>query len=55
MITADINKFDIEPGTFDRIISIEMFEHMKNYEELLHRVSRWLKLDGINTDIPHHF
>ena len=32
---------------FDRVISVEMFEHMKNYEELLRRVSSWLKDDGI--------
>lgn len=31
---------------FDRVVSVEMFEHMKNYEELLDRVSRWLKPEG---------
>jgi len=31
---------------FDRVISIEMFEHMKNYEKLLHKVSTWLKPGG---------
>ena len=45
VITANINDFD--PGkSFDRVISIEMFEHMRNYRELLKRVSSWLKQDG---------
>ena len=30
VITADMNDFDA-PGEFDRVISVEMFEHMKNY------------------------
>lgn len=31
---------------FDRVVSVEMFEHMKNYEKLLARISRWLKPGG---------
>ena len=31
---------------FDRVVSIEMFEHMKNYEKLLQRVSSLLKPGG---------
>jgi len=31
---------------FDRILSIEMFEHMKNYDILMQRVSSWLKPSG---------
>ena len=46
VITADMNEFDIQTETFDRVISIEMFEHMKNYEELLKRVSTWLHSGG---------
>lgn len=46
VITADINSFDITEGRFDRIVSIEMFEHMKNYQRLMANVSRWLKPDG---------
>ncbi|KDQ55855.1 hypothetical protein JAAARDRAFT_133704 [Jaapia argillacea MUCL 33604] len=44
IITADVNTFDFN-GTrcFDRILSIEMFEHMKNYEALLVKVASWLK------------
>jgi cyclopropane-fatty-acyl-phospholipid synthase len=33
-------------SVFDRVVSVEMFEHMKNYEELLDRISRWLKPEG---------
>jgi cyclopropane-fatty-acyl-phospholipid synthase len=46
VITADMNSFDVSEGRFDRVVSIEMFEHMKNYERLLANISRWLKPDG---------
>ena len=45
VVTADMNEFSIDQQ-FDRIVSVEMFEHMRNYEELLRRVSTWLKADG---------
>lgn len=45
IITEDMNKFEAD-GTFDRVVSIEMFEHMRNYQELLSRIARWLKPDG---------
>ena len=45
VITADMNDFSIDKS-FDRVVSIEMFEHMRNYGELLKRVSGWLKKDG---------
>jgi len=44
-ITADANTF-LPSIKYDRIISIEMFEHMKNYEQLMSRVASWLKPDG---------
>jgi cyclopropane-fatty-acyl-phospholipid synthase len=31
---------------FDRVLSVEMFEHMKNYELLLAKIARWLREDG---------
>lgn len=41
------NVADVEPGrTFDRILSIEMFEHVRNYEQAFRRVGRWLRPDG---------
>ncbi len=43
--TTDMNDFN--PGqTFDRIVSVEMFEHMRNYQELMSRVGSWLKPGG---------
>jgi len=45
VITADVNDFQPD-GTFDRVLSIEMFEHMRNWRELLRRVSTWLEDDG---------
>jgi len=45
IITCDINRFDIEQN-FDRVVSVEMFEHMKNYEKLMGNISRWLKPQG---------
>jgi cyclopropane-fatty-acyl-phospholipid synthase len=42
---ADIN--DFAPAVqFDRVVSIEMFEHMRNYQELLRRIGTWLRPDG---------
>jgi cyclopropane-fatty-acyl-phospholipid synthase len=38
VITADMNDFSIN-DTFDRVVSVEMFEHMRNYAELLRRVT----------------
>jgi cyclopropane-fatty-acyl-phospholipid synthase len=45
VITADMNEFDA-PGRYDRIVSVEMFEHMRNYRELFARVHGWLKPGG---------
>jgi len=44
IVTADVNYHDFdETERFDRILSIEMFEHMKNYHALLRKVASWLK------------
>jgi cyclopropane-fatty-acyl-phospholipid synthase len=45
VITSDMNTFDANEQ-FDRIVSVEMFEHMMNWRELLTRVRSWLKPDG---------
>ena len=45
IITADMNVFDIGE-TFDRVVSVEMFEHMKNYQLLLAKVACWLAPGG---------
>lgn len=46
IITADMNDFET-PETFDRVVSVEMFEHMRNYEQLLARIRRWLVPHGL--------
>lgn len=48
IITCDANVFEPPGGDrqFDRVVSVEMFEHMKNYERLLGNISRWLKPEG---------
>tara|TARA_B100000953_G_scaffold139943_1_gene115853 strand:- start:538 stop:1572 length:1035 start_codon:yes stop_codon:yes gene_type:complete len=45
VFTADMNDFSTDEK-FDRVISIEMFEHMRNYDELLKRIDGWLKQNG---------
>ncbi|MGD8207167.1 MAG: cyclopropane-fatty-acyl-phospholipid synthase family protein [Thiohalocapsa sp.] len=45
VITADMNAFETE-DRFERIVSLEMFEHMRNWRELFGRVHRWLKPGG---------
>jgi cyclopropane-fatty-acyl-phospholipid synthase len=45
VVTADMNGFDPE-RQFDRIVSVEMFEHMMNWRELLTRVKSWLAPEG---------
>ena len=45
MVTADVNAF-APSGVFDRVMSIEMFEHMRNWQGLLERVAGWLDPDG---------
>ena len=55
IVTADMNEFDANSldgnardvfRGFDRIVSVEMFEHMRNWDALLERVSQWLAPDG---------
>lgn len=46
VITSDINDLSLEKDQFDRAISIEMFEHMRNYQYLLAQISTWLKAEG---------
>ena len=47
VITGDINEVELPADAFDRVLSIEMFEHMKNYELLLAKVAGALKQDGL--------
>ncbi|KAL0904014.1 hypothetical protein M5K25_026083 [Dendrobium thyrsiflorum] len=52
IIVADISKHEMD-ASFDRIISIEMFEHMKNYKALLNKISKWMKPESLL--FVHHF
>jgi cyclopropane-fatty-acyl-phospholipid synthase len=52
LCAADIAEFDTDQR-FDRVLSIEMFEHMKNYEQLMANIARWLKPGG--KLFVHHF
>lgn len=45
VLTEDVTTLDL-PHRFDRIISIEMLEHMRNYEALLAKLASWLEPDG---------
>lgn len=45
VVTADITDFR-PSGTFDRIVSVEMLEHVRNHRELLRRIRTWLAPDG---------
>jgi cyclopropane-fatty-acyl-phospholipid synthase len=45
VVTADMNTF-IPQRRFDRIVSVEMFEHMRNWPALLERIGGWLGEDG---------
>lgn len=56
---ANVLKLD---GLYDRVCSIEMFEHMKNYDKLLKRVSSLLRPGGklfvhifTHKNCPYHF
>ncbi|KAJ7966394.1 (S)-coclaurine N-methyltransferase-like [Quillaja saponaria] len=52
IIVADIGVFEME-ASYDRIFSVEMFEHMKNYKDLLKKISKWMKEDSLL--FVHHF
>ena len=45
IVTADINDFHTSLQ-FDRVVSVEMFEHVRNYQELMRRIGSWLTPSG---------
>ncbi|CAG9467064.1 unnamed protein product [Pedinophyceae sp. YPF-701] len=64
IITDDVTHFEppASDGGYDRVVSVEMFEHMKNYRELLGRISKWLRPGGklfvhmfTHKDFNYHF
>ena len=47
IITCDVNALAFAQGVqFDRVVSVEMFEHMRNYQTLLQRIAGWLAPTG---------
>jgi cyclopropane-fatty-acyl-phospholipid synthase len=46
VLTEDVNRLALEPAQFDRCVSVEMFEHVRNYQVLLGRIADWLKPGG---------
>jgi cyclopropane-fatty-acyl-phospholipid synthase len=52
VVTADVNRFEPD-RRFDRVLSVEMFEHVRNHGRLLARIARWLEPDG--KLFVHHF
>jgi cyclopropane-fatty-acyl-phospholipid synthase len=45
ILTDDMNRFDTHER-YDRVVSIEMFEHMRNYDRLLEKIHRWTNPGG---------
>lgn len=45
ILTADMNTFSTDQK-FDRVVSVEMFEHMRNWSKILSSIHRWLTDDG---------
>jgi cyclopropane-fatty-acyl-phospholipid synthase len=61
IVTCDMNQFATDQR-FDRIVSVEMFEHMRNWPELFARVASWLTADGrffmhvfVHRSVPYAF
>ncbi|KAI4918688.1 hypothetical protein J4E90_003075 [Alternaria incomplexa] len=62
VVTGDVVDHEFEPEVYDRVLSIELFEHMKNYSLLMAKVSRALKPGGklfvhifAHKDTPYDF
>ncbi|HEY4979190.1 MAG TPA: cyclopropane-fatty-acyl-phospholipid synthase family protein, partial [Candidatus Acidoferrum sp.] len=45
ILTADMNEFSA-PANYDRVVSVEMFEHMRNWDALLAKIATWLHPNG---------
>ena len=46
VLTRDVNLLDLELASFDRCVSVEMFEHMRNHDVLLGKIASWLRPRG---------
>jgi cyclopropane-fatty-acyl-phospholipid synthase len=47
VLTRDVNEIDLPAGSFDRVVSVEMFEHVRNHGTLTRRITRWLRPGGV--------
>ena len=46
VLTCDVNALELPESAFDRVVSIEMFEHLRNYQALFAHIGRWLAPRG---------
>jgi len=46
VVTCDINAFETGAARFDRVVSVEMFEHLRNWPHIFARVAGWLRAEG---------
>ncbi len=46
VLTRDVNHLELDRDSFDRCVSVEMFEHMRNYDVLLGKIASWLRPGG---------
>jgi cyclopropane-fatty-acyl-phospholipid synthase len=48
LLTLDVStlSFDADAPRFDRVVSVEMFEHLRNWSEMFRRIASWLREDG---------
>lgn len=44
--TCDVNVLSLPASAYDRCVSVEMFEHMRNYQDLMGRIGQWLRPGG---------
>ncbi|GAA5632357.1 ubiquinone biosynthesis O-methyltransferase, mitochondrial [Acinetobacter calcoaceticus] len=47
IITCDVNILELKEHSFDRVVSVEMFEHVRNYQKLFQKIQLWLKPNGL--------
>lgn len=46
ILTCDVNHLELPLAVFDRVVSVEMFEHVRNYAALMQRIGGWLRAEG---------
>jgi cyclopropane-fatty-acyl-phospholipid synthase len=46
VVTMDVNHLAGAPSSFDRVVSVEMFEHVRNHRVLTERIASWLRPGG---------